>query len=255
MNTLDLVDTSSRELAASFPLFDPERDSVDRLRRDVLAGCASVPIRGEEHTVPGPDGIPDVRISLDGLDRPAVAVPAILYLHGGSFNAGAPDMADAERLRLAQDTGAVVVAVNDRLATETPFPGPIEDCDAALTWLFGEAGSLGIDPTRIATLAHSAGGGLAAALALLARDRNELRLQSQFLIYRMFDPRTRTPDAPVDNPATGEFMWTRSANRFGWDAMLGQQSLPTDHRLGHFAPALASDVVGSSPTFTAVGSR
>ncbi|MEE1613688.1 alpha/beta hydrolase fold domain-containing protein [Microvirga sp. CF3016] len=99
---------------------------------------------------------------------------------------------------------------------------------------------------------ESAGGGLAAALAQLARDRGRFTLAAQILIYPMLDPRTGTPEAPVDNPLAGEFVWTRGHNRFGWQAMRGGQKIP-DERLGHFAPALAQDLSGLPPAFLATG--
>ena len=167
--------------------------------------------------------------------------------------AGAPDKVDAASVRLAREHGAVVVAVAYRLAPERPFPGPVEDGYTALCWLAAHAGELGVDPLRIAVMGHSAGGGLAAAVALLARDRGGPRLCGQVLVYPMLDPRTGTPDAPLDNPTTGEFLWTRKLNRFGWAALRGHAQIPPE-RLGHFGPALAKDVTGLPPAFIAVGS-
>ncbi len=252
MSSLHLVDPSAREVVAGFAPFDPGRESVEQFRATVAAMYAADPVAREERMIAGPEGAPDVRVLIHRPDGATGALPAILYLHGGGFVAGAPDMMDPASRKLAQDSGAVVVAVQYRLAPETPFPGPVEDCHAALAWLVGQADALGIDPARVAVLGHSAGAGLAAALALLARDRGEHRLRAQFLIYPMLDPRTGTSNAPVDNPTTGEFLWTRAANRFGWDAMRGGQNVPSE-RLGHFAPALAADVAGLPPTFIAVG--
>ena len=146
-----------------------------------------------------------------------------------------------------------MVATQYRLAPETPFPGPVEDCYAALDWLFTQAEELGVDAQRIAIYGQSAGGGLAAATAILARDRGVHTLAAQFLLYPMLDPRTGTPDAPMDNPATGEFLWTREANRNGWSAMRGDAPV-APQRLGYFGPALVEDVAGLAPTFIAVGS-
>ncbi len=252
MSSLHLVDPSARDVAAGFAPFDPARESVEQFRATVAAMYAADPVAREERTIPGPAGNPEVRVLIHRPDGATGALPAILYLHGGGFVAGTPDMMDPASRALAQESGAVVVAVQYRLAPETPFPGPVEDCHAALAWLFGQADALGVDPARIAVFGHSAGAGLAAALALLARDRGELRLRAQFLIYPMLDPRTGTSDAPVDNSTTGEFLWTRAANRFGWDAMRGGQDV-APARLGHFAPALAPDLAGLPATFIAVG--
>lgn len=99
---------------------------------------------------------------------------------------------------------------------------------------------------------HSGGGGLAAALALPARDRVAPALRGQVLVYPMLDARTGTAEAPVDNPTTGEFFWTQAANRFGWAALRGPASVPAE-QLGYFSPALAADLAGLPPTFVGVG--
>ena len=141
--------------------------------------------------------------------------------------------------------GVVVFSVQYRLAPE-------EDCYAALDWVFTEADNLGIDRSRIALHGQSAGGGLAAATAILARDRGNHTLAAQFLLYPMLDPRTGTDIAPNDNATEGEFLWTREANRNGWSAMQGTEPIPPA-RLGHFGPAQVDDVAGLPATFIAVG--
>lgn len=250
--TFHLVDPAAREAVAGPVPFDPARDTVEQFRRAVQASYPDDPIPCEERTIPGPPGATDVRVLLHRPQQARSPAPAILYLHGGGYVAGTPDMMASLCDTLATESGALVVAVQYRLAPETPFPGPLEDCHAALTWLAAEAGALGIDRDRIAVMGQSAGGGLAAALALLARDRGGPALKAQFLIYPMLDPRTGTADAPVDNSTTGELVWTRAANRFGWSALRGGQDI-TPARLGHFAPALADTVAGLPPTFVAVG--
>ncbi len=257
MSTLHLVDPSARDIVGGFPAFDPEVQSLAGFRSDVLAMYAQAapptPEAREERWAPGPQGAPDVRVLVYRPGTSAAASPAILYFHGGGMIAGAPDMVDAASVGLAREHGAVVVSVAYRLAPETPFPGPVEDGYAALCWLAAHADELGVDPARIAVMGHSAGGGLAAAVALLARDRGGPGLAGQVLVYPMLDPRTGTPDAPLDNPATGEFLWTRKLNRFGWAALRGQNPIAPE-RLGHFGAALAQDVAGLPPAFIAVGS-
>lgn len=257
MSTLHLVAPEARDPAQAFVVFDPARETLAHYRERIIAMYASMapaaPTPREERLVPGPAGAPTVRVLLY---RPADApgpLPAILYLHGGGFITGTPDMMDAASLQLAQDSGAVVVAVNYRLAPEAPFPGPVEDCYAALDWLCQQAEDLRIDPARVVVFGHSSGGGLAAALALLVRDRAVHTLAGQVLIYPMLDARTGTREAPVDNPMTGEFFWTRPTTRFGWDALRGTAPVPPE-RLGHFSPALAAEVAGLPPTFLGVGS-
>jgi acetyl esterase/lipase len=179
-------------------------------------------------------------------------MPAILFIHASGFIAGQPDWMTAASAAMARDRKALVVAVNYRLAPETPFPGPIKDCYAALRWLFDNAAALSVDPARVIIMGESAGGGLAAALAQLVRDRGDMKVAGQVLIYPMLDPRTGTPDAPADNPLAGEFVWTREHNQFGWNAMRGEQEVAPD-QLGHFAPALALNLAALPLTFIAVG--
>ncbi|MDR3389638.1 MAG: alpha/beta hydrolase [Rudaea sp.] len=198
--------------------------------------------------VPGPVGAPDVPVRLFRPDEAGANLPAILHIHGGGFIVGMAAMNDADNAARAGRHGAVVVSVDYRLAPETPFPGPIEDCYAALEWLFAEAATLGVDPRRIVVTGESAGGGLAAALALLARDRGLPPLAGQVLTYPMLDPSS----ADSSNASTGEFVWTRASNRFGWAAMRGDSDIPLD-RLGHFAPARATDLSGLAPACIAVG--
>ena len=250
--TFHLVDTDAREAVAGPVPFDPARDTVEQFRRAVQASYPDDFIPCEERTIPGPPGAPDVRVLLHRPQQAPSPAPAILYLHGGGYVAGTPDMMASFCQALATENGALVCAVQYRLAPETPFPGPLDDCHAALTWLVANAEALGVDPARVAVMGQSAGGGLAAALALLVRDRGGPALKAQLLIYPMLDPRTGAADAPVDNPITGEFVWTRAANRFGWSALRGGQDV-APARLGHFAPALADSLAGLPPTFVAVG--
>ena len=111
----------------------------------------------------------------------APAGPAYFYIHGGGFIMGSPEFADTANRTLARELGCVVVAAGYRVAPETVFPGNVEDCYAALKWLHAHAAELGADPARIAIGGESAGGGLAAALALLARDRGEVPIIHQQL--------------------------------------------------------------------------
>jgi acetyl esterase/lipase len=145
--------------------------------------------------------------------------------------------------------GCVVVAPDYRLAPETIFPGAVEDCYAALKWLYANAAELGGDRDRIAIGGESAGGGLTAALALLARDRGEVPIIHQQLIYPMLDD--RSPSST--HPYTGEFGWTRERNRFGWAALLGHAPGGPDTS-PYAAAARAETLAGLPPTFIGVGS-
>ena len=259
-STLHLVDPDARGFVQG-PSFDPDQQTVAEFRATVQAQYAQLapplPSAREERTVPGSAGAPEVRVFIYRPDMTKAVteakVPAILYFYGGGFITGTADMQDAAMLELARNSGAVVVSVGYRLAPEHPFPAPVEDGYAALSWLFQTADALDVDATKIAVMGDSSGGGLAAALTLLTRDRGEYKLAAQLLIYPMLDPRTGTADVPVDNPTTGEFVWTRKANRFAWTALRGSVQVPLE-RLGHFAPALADRLTNLPPTFIGVGS-
>jgi acetyl esterase len=179
--------------------------------------------------------------------------PAILHIHGGGMVIGSAHGFRRGPAAMAIAADAVVVSVDYRLAPETPFPGPQEDCYAALLWLFANADELGIDPARIAVAGESAGAGLAAAVALMARDRGGPTLCGQILTYPMLDHRTGGLDCQWRNPVTGEFVWTRAHNRFGWDALQGNYALD-DERIGWFSPARATDLSGLPPAWIGVGS-
>ena len=176
--------------------------------------------------------------------------PALLHLHGGGYIMGAARNNDVTNAALAAELGCVIASVEYRLAPETPHPGPVEDAYAALKWLHDEASRLSVDPARIAVGGESAGGGLAACVALLARDRGEVKLVFQHLIYPMLDDRTAAAAEP--HPFAGEFLWTADKNRFGWAALLGHEpGLPATSP--YAAAARAEDLSGLPPAFISVG--
>jgi acetyl esterase len=198
------------------------------------------------------EGAPDVRLVIMNPPSDARDRGAVLHIHGGGMVVGTPDRAVADKPQLALEHDCVVVSVDYRLAPETPFPGPQEDNYAALVWLAQNAASLGVDPAKIVVMGESAGGGLAAGLALMARDRGGPRLAGQVLIYPMLDWRTGGPDDPYRNRHTGEFVWTREKNRFGWEALRGAYE-PSDERKAWFSPALAEDLAGLPPAYIGTG--
>jgi triacylglycerol lipase len=173
-----------------------------------------------ERRIPGPAGAPEVRVVITRPRARTAAGPGILHIHGGGYVMGAPEMGLPTDAAYAMQNDATVVSVDYRLAPETAHPGPVEDCYAALKWLYAEAEALGVDRGRIAVTGESAGGGLAAALVLLARDRGEVPILFQHLVFPMLDDRTTTHADP--SPYFGQFVWTPEANLFGWTALLGQ---------------------------------
>lgn len=140
--------------------------------------------------------------------------PALLWIHGGGYVFGSAAQDDAVCRRFAQELGITVAAVDYRLAPEYPYPIPLEDCYAGLRWL---AALPSVDPARVAIGGASAGGGLAAALALLARDRGDVDLAAQLLVYPMLDDRSATQPG-LDDPR--HRLWNQQANVYGWSSYL-----------------------------------
>lgn len=200
----------------------------------------------DDRMIPGAPGDPDVAVRVYAPKaRPATPVPAILYIHGGGFFLGSIDSEHGGAARLSQQLGVVVVSVEYRLAPEHPFPAGIEDCYAALTWLHEQADALGVDPTRVAVNGGSAGGGLAAGLSLLARDRGGPAICFQYLGIPELDDRLDTPSMRRfhDTP-----MWSRPAAEKSWEWYLGDAHR-RDHVSPYAAPARATDVAGLPPAY------
>ena len=167
--------------------------------------------------------------------------PALLWIHGGGYVIGDAAQDDVLCRRFVRELGATVASVNYRLAPEHPYPAPVEDCYSALSWLTRLPS---VDPARVAIGGASAGGGLAAALALLARDRGEIDVAAQLLVYPMIDDRT-VERTDLDNP--GHRLWNQSSNKFGWRAYLGD----ADPEVA--VPARRDDLAGLPPAWIGVG--
>lgn len=179
--------------------------------------------------------------------------PALLHIHGGGMVIGSARSMQQAPSGIAAALGIPVASVEYRLAPDHPFPAPQQDCYAALKWLAASAGELGVDAARIGITGESAGGGLAAATALMARDLGGPALAAQILTYPMLDHRTGGDACPHGNPITGEFVWTRAHNRFGWECLRGDYPAD-DARKGWFSPSLAEDLAGLPPTWIGTGS-
>ncbi len=252
MTTRHLVDPALLPMLDLLPSMAMSAEALPALRARhaemslASMGAATAAVEVSERRAAGPDGAPDVRLLVyRPVDLPPGA-PALLRIHGGGYVFGTAEMGDAANRAWAESLGCVIVAVEYRLAPDTPFPGPLEDCYAALAWLHGQAHALGVDPARIAVRGESAGGGLAAALALLARDRGGPAILHQNLIYPMIDDRTGST-AP-SNPVSGEFVWTARDNVFGWASLLG--AAPGGDGVHHHAAAArAGDLSGLPPAF------
>ncbi len=197
----------------------------------------------------GPDGAPDVMVrTYRPASLPANA-PALYWIHGGGMIVGDVQMNDPYCAGIASTLNVLVASVEYRLAPEHPFPAPIEDCYAGLRWLASSADALGIDRTRVAIGGGSAGGGLAAGLAHVARDRGEVAVCFQLLVYPMLDDRntTRSSHGIVDSR-----VWNRTSNLAGWDAYLAGHAGGEDIS-PYAAPARATDLAGLPPAYINVG--
>lgn len=203
----------------------------------------------EKRMIPVGRGHPDVAIYIVNA-RPGTSRPAILHTHGGGYVLGSAQSAVHDLQELCAKLDCVAVSVDYRLAPETTYAGSIEDNYAGLKWLYANAAAIGADPAKIALLGESAGGGHAALLAITARDRGEVPVAFQCLIYPMLDDRTGTSrKVPAHVGAIG---WTAEANRFGWECFLGTRPGGSKAPRGA-VPARVADLKGLPPAFIGVG--
>jgi acetyl esterase/lipase len=236
--TLEMI-PAIRQAPSAFPV-----PTIEEIRR---GGAFEV----TERLVPGPAGAPDVSLLICRPTGVTAAVPCLYYIHGGGMmlgdnrSGGTPTALDH-----AEALGAALISVEYRLAPETPHPGPVEDCYAGLTWTVEHAEELNLDPERLIVGGASAGGGLAAAVALLARDRGGPRLRGQMLLCPMLDDRN---DTPSSYQMAGLGIWDHAANTVGWTALLGDARGGPDVS-PYAAPARATDLSGLPPAFIDVGS-
>lgn len=176
---------------------------------------------------------------------------AVLYLHGGGMIVGLPEFGglyDWLAARYVAESNVPMLLVDYRVAPEYPHPVPVEDCYAALRWLAAHADELGIDPARVAVMGDSAGGGLGAAVCLIARERGGPSIALQLLVYPMLDDRTTSPDPELAQTA----IWSYEDNITGWQALLGEQA-GGESVSAYAAPARATDLSLLPPTYLDVG--
>ncbi len=204
----------------------------------------------EERMVPGPDGAPDVSLLICLPTSATAPTAAVYHVHGGGMIGGNKRLTVSEVLDWAQDLGLAVVSIDYRLAPEHPYPAPVEDCYAGLQWIAANCDELNVDAARTVIAGVSAGGGLAAAVALLARDRGGPALAGQLLSSPMLDDRN---DSVSARQLAGHGVWDRASNETGWTALLGDARGGPDVSL-YAAPARATDLSGLPPTFIDVGS-
>lgn len=254
MTTRHLVDPELLPGLDLIPTLTFSAETLPAIRQQFGSGSGSLPepaseaVVREQLTIPGSEGH-DIPLIIYRPKELAAQAPVVLYMHGGGYILGSAASMLGANESLAVEVNCLLAAVDYRLAPETCHPGPVEDCYAALKWLHDNALALGVDSTRIAVAGESAGAGLAAALALLARDRGEIPIIHQHLIYPMLDDRTNRTNA---NPLAGEFVWSPESNVFGWSSLLGCPA-GGDGISPYAAAARAEDLTGLPSTFISVG--
>jgi acetyl esterase/lipase len=174
--------------------------------------------------------------------------PAVLFFHGGGYIFGHIDLFDGPVSRYVSASGVPCLSVEYRRAPEHPFPTPLDDAYAALRWLHEHATVLDVDPDRIAVMGDSAGGGMAAALTILTRERGGPKIARQILLMPMLDDRTRTPDPEI----ASSVLWSYDDSATAWPALLGDAAGGLDVS-ATAAPARLEDATGLPPAYIEVG--
>ncbi|MGN6125215.1 MAG: alpha/beta hydrolase [Humibacter sp.] len=248
MRTTPPVDS---ELMAAYP----EREGTSLLR-----SVDDIPRLRAEMSVPlsDLDAVRNSGVRVTHFATPVSPVPvtvltparttgtAIFHIHGGGLVAGSAHSGVRALAELATAIGATIVSPEYRLAPTHPFPAALDDCQSALEWTAGNSSSLGIDRARIVVLGGSAGGGIAAGLALRLRDAGTPLIQQLMLLQPMLDDRNATPST---HELDDEPFWDRTSNLVGWNAYLaGVDEVPA-----YAAPARAEDLSGLPPVFLEVG--
>ena len=217
--------TQARLVALGFRDLQGEPENIEQVR-DIL--------------VPGPAGALPVRLYHPAPGKP---LPLVVYFHGGGWVIGDLEIVDKPCRSLARASQCVVASVNYRLSPETKFPGPVEDCYAATRWLAEHAQAVGADGRFLAVSGDSAGGNLAAAVALMARDRGAPTISYQLLIYPVTAPVEGTTSASYKENAEG-YLLTKGSMEWFWDHYLAS---PDDGRNPYASPLHASDLRGLPP--------
>ncbi len=246
MKPNELLDPAIAKAVQALPFEALTDEQVAMIRSVQLPSQVSDAVERTDHVLPGE---PPVSVRVHRAKGASGALPCVYSIHGGGYVIGSNSMDDALFDQLCPALELVGVSVEYRLAPEAPYPGPLEDCYRGLKWTFEHADELGIDPTRIGIRGISAGGGLAAALALLARDRGEVSIAFQLLDCPMLDDRQRTLSSQVE----GLPVWSRESNTYGWRAYLGDL-YGTDKIPYTAAPGRAEDLSNLPPAFVSVGS-
>jgi acetyl esterase/lipase len=250
-NPYRLVDPELREVLKSIPPLVLSPTKLAEIRKIAFLPPLPPPMpQPVNRWISGATGSPDVHIIIVNPNPNRKNQPVFLHTHGGGYVSPNPRLFPFIQ-RIAHDCQCFVVSVDYRLAPETHFPGSLDDNYSALTWVHKNAASIGVDRERIAIGGESAGGGHAAALALRARDRTDVDLLFQVLLYPELDDRTGSTH-PVP-PSMGQFIWTAECNYFAWTSLLGMPAGSPNAPHGS-VPARVEDLKGLPPTWIGVGS-
>lgn len=249
------LDTELRAILAAMPPTSSEvTENIVAERQLMLEEMASLPSVHTENVtitdrhIPGPPNAPEVFVRIYAPQARKETLPGVMWIHGGGFIMGHPVMDDGLCQRFVEHVGCVVVSVDWRLAPENPFPAGVEDCYAALQWMVISASELGIDPERLGIAGASAGGGVTAALALLARDRSGPKLAFQMPLYGCLDDRHITPSS---HAITDSRVWNRDTSLKAWKLYLAGERF--NEVSPYAAPTRAKDLSGLPPAYMCVG--
>ncbi|MCA1025980.1 alpha/beta hydrolase [Cytobacillus kochii] len=249
MDFMSRVAEEIREICENFPPFKlPE--GLEAARQAAFVPVETSPyVRINQLSIQGGDKQRMLVKIYEPSNRNEEALPAVLFIHGGGYVTGHPDGSDAICQAFVKEAECVVVSVDYRLAPEHRYPCAIEDCYAALLWMHESCEELKIDRSRIAVAGQSAGGGLTAALSLLARDRSGPKIAFQMPLYPMIDDRNTSASSYeiTDEKA----IWNRGNNLAAWRMYLGKNI--NGEISPYAAPARAKNYSGLPPTYTCVG--
>lgn len=247
MNFMNRVLPELRNALAYAPQLQLPDDLESARKIPFMPPYQSEHIRIECRFVPGyPENI---RVKIyEPLQRTEKPLPAILWIHGGGYVLGHPDFDDSICERFVRELNCVVVSVDYRLAPEHPYPAAVEDCYATLLWMMNESNPLNIHAERVAVAGSSAGGGLAAAVCLMARDKGGPAIAFQMLLYPMIDDRNITPSS--HEITSRNAIWNRSNNIAAWKMYLGEHASEVPP---YAAPTREDHLAGLPPSYICVG--
>jgi acetyl esterase/lipase len=260
MNVHTILDPEMRTLVAAFEAFRLDGSTLERVRQEAAAheppplvsvdGTATSVV--SEHVTRKDGSGSKLRVlTVQPIGRQVRG--GVLHLHGGGYVLGRPELALPFLQRLAVRTGCLVASPDYRLAPEHPFPAAFDDGQLALEWLRNRVVASG----KVGVVGDSAGGGLAAALAIATRDviapTSQANLAFQILIHPMLDDRTAIQRDDQRNPVTGSYVWTRESNRFGWESLLQSRNPGAPDTPMLAAPARQGDLSRLPPSLILVG--